>query len=48
MSYVTHLMDNPPTKLDTLLNTQAIAKKYLSYVYLGNVSDIDMSNCIQR
>lgn len=30
-------MDNSLTKISTLLNTQMIAKKYLNYVYLGNV-----------
>jgi len=34
-------MTNPPTEIQTLLTTQAIAKKYLNYVYLGNVFKMD-------
>lgn len=34
-------MDNPPTSLKTLNNLRDIAKKYLNYVYIGNVSGIN-------
>lgn len=34
-------MKNPPTEINTLLNTYKIGKKYLNYVYIGNVGGID-------
>ncbi len=39
--YPAHHYDKPPTSLDTLLKAEAIAKKHLKYVYLGNVPEID-------
>ncbi|HZJ76477.1 MAG TPA: AmmeMemoRadiSam system radical SAM enzyme, partial [Oscillospiraceae bacterium] len=36
-------MDRPPTRLEIMVRSRDIAKKYLNYVYLGNMSDIDNS-----
>lgn len=36
-------MDSPPTKLDVMIRSGDIAKKYLNYVYLGNMSNVDNS-----
>ena len=36
-------MDAPATKLEVMLKSRDIAKKYLNYVYLGNMAGIDNS-----
>ena len=41
-------MDAPPTKLETMLESRDIAKKYLNYVYLGNMGNIDNSTYCPR
>jgi pyruvate formate lyase activating enzyme len=41
--YPANRMTNPPTQIQTLMITQAIAEKYLNYVYIGNVLDSDNS-----
>lgn len=49
-------MDNPATKVEVMIKDRDIAKKYLNYVYVGNVAGMDNStycpkcgnNLIQR
>jgi pyruvate formate lyase activating enzyme len=36
-------MDRPPTNIDVMLEGRKIAKKYLNYVYLGNIANVDNS-----
>ena len=36
-------MENPPTKVDIMINAKKIAQKYLNYVYLGNLAAADTS-----
>ncbi len=36
-------MDEPPTKLEVMLESRDIAEKYLNYVYLGNMGNVDNS-----
>ncbi len=36
-----HRMKLPPTKLETLLKGREMAKKYLDYVYIGNIWGVD-------
>ncbi|HEY8891120.1 MAG TPA: AmmeMemoRadiSam system radical SAM enzyme [Clostridium sp.] len=36
-------MKNPATKVDVMFENRDIAKKYLNYVYIGNVANIDNS-----
>lgn len=36
-------MDDPPTKLEVMLESRDIARKHLNYVYLGNMSNVDTS-----
>lgn len=36
-------MVNPPTEIETMLKGREIAKKYLNYVYLGNVANVNSS-----
>lgn len=33
--------NKPPTPLSAIMKAEAIAKKYLKYVYIGNVADVD-------
>lgn len=39
--YPAYKMENPPTRVETLYKANEIAKKYLKYVYIGNVINID-------
>lgn len=39
--FPTYKMSNPPTSIDNILKGYEVAKKYLNYVYVGNVADID-------
>ncbi len=41
--FTNYKMDSPPTKLDVMIRSGDIAKKYLNYVYLGNMSNVDNS-----
>lgn len=34
-------LNNPPTNIDDMLEAKNIAKKYLNYVYIGNVAGVD-------
>lgn len=48
--YPTYKLDNPPTPLETLVKAYGIARKYLRFVYMGNVrleqgSDTICHNC---
>ena len=47
--YPQHKLDKPATPLSVLLKAETLAKKYLNYVYIGNVADVDRntycSNC---
>lgn len=36
-------LENPPTEVERMLKDWQIAKKYLNYVYLGNLSGVDNS-----
>ncbi len=38
-----HHYTKPPTAIDALIKAQTLAKKYLNYVYIGNVADADIS-----
>lgn len=39
--YPAYKMENPPTRVETLYKANELAKKYLKYVYIGNVIGID-------
>lgn len=39
--YPNHNFNRPPTPLSVLLKAETIAKKYMNYVYIGNVQDVD-------
>lgn len=41
--FPSYKMDRPPTEIDVMLEGREIAEKYLNYVYLGNVANIDNS-----
>jgi pyruvate formate lyase activating enzyme len=41
--FPSYKMDNPPTRLEVMLESRDIAKKHLNYVYLGNMGDVDTS-----
>lgn len=41
--FPSYKMDDPPTKLEVMLESRDIAKKYLNFVYLGNMSNVDTS-----
>lgn len=41
--FPTYKMDRPPTEIDVMLEGKKIAEKYLDYVYLGNVVNVDSS-----
>lgn len=41
--FPTYKMDRPATEIDIMLKGRDIAEKYLNYVYLGNVANIDNS-----
>ncbi len=36
-------LENQATEIEVLLKAQQIAKKYLNYVYIGNVANIDQN-----
>jgi pyruvate formate lyase activating enzyme len=38
--FPSYKLDNPPTHTETLLKAYQIARKYLYFVYLGNVSGV--------
>ncbi|OBR94682.1 cyclic pyranopterin monophosphate synthase [Clostridium ragsdalei P11] len=39
--FPTYKMDRPATDIDVMVESKKIAKKYLNYVYLGNVQGVD-------
>jgi len=39
--FPTYKMKRPPTEIDVMLKGREIAKRYLNYVYLGNVANVD-------
>lgn len=41
--FPSYKMDDPPTKLEVMLESRDIAKKYLNFVYLGNMGNVDTS-----
>lgn len=41
--FPTYKMDRPPTEIEVMLRGRDIAKKYLNYVYLGNIANVDNS-----
>lgn len=41
--FPTYKMDRPATEIDVMLEGKKIAEKYLNYVYLGNVANVDSS-----
>ena len=41
--FPTYKMNRPPTKIDVMMKNRNIAKKFLNYVYLGNISGVDNS-----
>ncbi len=41
--YPAYKMDLPPTEIEKMILVREIAKKYLNYVYLGNISSTDNS-----
>lgn len=41
--YPAYRMDRPATETDVMHQAEQAAKKYLNYVYLGNMSDVDSS-----
>ncbi|WHH59330.1 AmmeMemoRadiSam system radical SAM enzyme [Petroclostridium sp. X23] len=41
--FPTYKMDRPPTEIDVMLRAKDVAEKYLNYVYLGNIADVDNS-----
>lgn len=41
--FPSYKMDCPPTEIDVMLEGREIAEKYLNYVYLGNVANVDNS-----
>lgn len=41
--FPSYKMDSLPTEIDVILEGRKIAEKYLNYVYIGNVSNIDNS-----
>ena len=41
-------MNRPPTKLEVMVESREIAKKYLNYVYLGNINNVDNSTYCPR
>lgn len=41
--FPSYKMDNPATKVEVMIKDRDIAKKYLNYVYIGNVDSIDNS-----
>lgn len=36
-------MNYPPTEIDVMIRSRKIAQKYLNYVYLGNIANVDNS-----
>lgn len=40
--YPAYKLNDPPTKIDTLVESKKIAEKYLENVYIGNVVDFDL------
>jgi len=41
--FPSYKMDNPATKVEVMIEDRDIAKKYLNYVYIGNVQGLDNS-----
>ena len=41
--FPSYKMDNPATKVEVMIEARDIAKKYLNYVYIGNVQGLDNS-----
>ena len=45
-------LNNPPTDIENMIKARDIAKKYLNYVYIGNVAGIDNNtycpNCNEK
>ena len=34
-------LNNPPTDIESIIKARDIAKRYLNYVYIGNVAGVD-------
>lgn len=41
--FPTYKMDNPPTEIEAMMKAGEAARKHLSYVYLGNMANVDNS-----
>lgn len=41
--FPSYKMENPATKIEVMLQDREIAQKYLNYVYVGNVANVDNS-----
>ncbi|MBU3113730.1 AmmeMemoRadiSam system radical SAM enzyme [Clostridium lacusfryxellense] len=41
--FPSYKMDNPATEIDVMIKDKDIAKKYINYVYIGNVQGVDNS-----
>ncbi|EYE87364.1 hypothetical protein Q428_13710 [Fervidicella metallireducens AeB] len=46
--YPTYKFNAPATAVESIIRAREIAKKYLNYVYIGNVSNIDNSTYCPR
>ncbi len=41
--YPQYKIDIPPTSVQTIINLYEKARKYLNYVYIGNIAELDNS-----